>query len=934
MTDDVKQRTRSRQRRASPASPSQTLPSPPAAEFAAKAKDLDALRTAVVDAAGVGAGLWFSYIFVLLYFFIAVSGVTHRDLLFESPIKLPILNVDLPLLGFFVLGPALLLIAHAYVLLHFVLLAGKVGAFDTELQAQIVDPDARARLRRQLPSNIFVQFLAGPSEVRTGIIGLMLRLIAQISLVAGPLMLLVFFQLQFLPYHHELITSWQRIALLADLALLWTLWPSVARGETARIAWRDFRRVRIVASALVSLALVLMVFTIATFPGESLDRNLPSVRFIPTKWPSSQKEGAAIEQGFLALLKSMGWSSLHEWLFAGEVDLVTGKPASLWSNRLVLPRLDVTQGPQFATEAKIAAPPAPLSLRGRQLDGAVLVAAHLRKADFTAAHLQDAVLNGADLREAHFGCEDSKAKKGVDDPLTGPDPDRSQSVRCVQLQGASLDGADLRGASLNGAHLEGAHLYYAQLQGATLNSAHLQGAHLDSAQLQGVSAVVADLRAASLTDAKLQGAWLSAASLEGARLWDAHLAGAYLDFAQLQGAALDGADLRGAWLTNASLQGAVIKGVQLQGANLDGIFVWRVNLEDANSEGAFVVAPDAEPTTAARFSALQRLVEETVQEGDQRTQALAQIQVLNPATAGGEADNAMAKAWSVLEQSSTSLNAYETRLATLWRKIGCEADDAPYVIHRWVRNLDSFFGSGSAQPAALAAAFLDETHCPAARKLSDEDKEVLRGIRDRLDRAIVNYNEAIQFDPKDAIAYYERGIAYKAKGDNDRAIADYTEAIQVDPRYAEAYFSRGLLLFYGGSLAQAQADLKQANELNPKYAYAALWYDIAERRNNIPSHLAETARQLDMRAWPAPVVRLFLGEWSPAQTLAAAHENNSETNRGQVCEANFYSGELALQQGAKDEAGRLFRRAVGDCPNGFVEWDAANQELKMLGIAR
>jgi hypothetical protein len=37
---------------------------------------------------------------------------------------------------------------HAYVLLHFVLLAGKVGAFHLELQAQISGDDARARLRR------------------------------------------------------------------------------------------------------------------------------------------------------------------------------------------------------------------------------------------------------------------------------------------------------------------------------------------------------------------------------------------------------------------------------------------------------------------------------------------------------------------------------------------------------------------------------------------------------------------------------------------------------------------------------------------------------------------------------------------------------------------------------------------------------------------
>jgi hypothetical protein len=206
-----------------------------AKDFAEKAKNLDALRNAVVDAAGVGAGLWFSYLFVLLYFLIAVGGVTHRDLFLENPVTLPFLNVDLPLVGFFVLGPALFLVVHAYVLMHFVLLADKVGVFHAELQDQIPDEDVRARLRQQLPSNIFVQILAGPRQVRMGMFGFMLRVLSQVTLVVGPVALLVFFQLQFLPYHHEVITWWQRIAVVADLALLWMLWPSIARGKTARV---------------------------------------------------------------------------------------------------------------------------------------------------------------------------------------------------------------------------------------------------------------------------------------------------------------------------------------------------------------------------------------------------------------------------------------------------------------------------------------------------------------------------------------------------------------------------------------------------------------------------------------------------------------------------------------------------------------------------
>ena len=256
------------------------------AAFAAKATDLDALRTTMVDAAGVGYGLWFSYLFALLYFAIAAGAVTHRDLLLESAVKLPFLNVELPLKAFFILGPFVFLVVHAYVLLHFLLLAGKAGAFHIELQKQIPEDDEkRTQLRRQMPSNIFVQFLAGPREVRTGIVGFLLKSVATISLVVGPIALLVLFQLQFLPYHDPVITWWQRIAVLLDLVLLWLLWPPIARGEITLLSWSDLIRVRVAAWLPVSLLPLLLIFTIATFPGEWLEEALPELRLAPTKWP-------------------------------------------------------------------------------------------------------------------------------------------------------------------------------------------------------------------------------------------------------------------------------------------------------------------------------------------------------------------------------------------------------------------------------------------------------------------------------------------------------------------------------------------------------------------------------------------------------------------------------------------------------------------------
>jgi lipoprotein NlpI len=80
------------------------------------------------------------------------------------------------------------------------------------------------------------------------------------------------------------------------------------------------------------------------------------------------------------------------------------------------------------------------------------------------------------------------------------------------------------------------------------------------------------------------------------------------------------------------------------------------------------------------------------------------------------------------------------------------------------------------------------------------------------------------------------------------------------------------------------------------------------------------------------VVRLFLGELRPTEALAAADDKDPKTKQAQVCEANFYSGELALLKGTKDEAIPLLRLSASDCPKDSVEWEAANAELKVLGV--
>ena len=60
-------------------------------------------------------------------------------------------------------------------------------------------------------------------------------------------------------------------------------------------------------------------------------------------------------------------------------------------------------------------------------------------------------------------------------------------------------------------------------------------------------------------------------------------------------------------------------------------------------------------------------------------------------------------------------------------------------------------------------------------------------------------------NPKDVIAYHNRGEAYGLKGDLDRAIADYNRAIELNPNYAPAYNSRGRAYTSKGDYVHAVA---------------------------------------------------------------------------------------------------------------------------------
>ena len=201
----------------------------------------------------------------------------------QNPVKLPSLNIELPLLAFFFLAPLLFVITHAYTLVNLSLLADRVKQFHSELRDQLADPalaskasEIRAALARQLPSNIFVQFLGGPDEIRKGAFGGLLAIILWVTLVVAPIALLLLLQIQFLPYHSRWITWTTRVALILDLGLLSWLWRNILRGRggTRVRFWRSLAKTAV--AAVVGASIILFACAVATFNfAQELDGKIP-----------------------------------------------------------------------------------------------------------------------------------------------------------------------------------------------------------------------------------------------------------------------------------------------------------------------------------------------------------------------------------------------------------------------------------------------------------------------------------------------------------------------------------------------------------------------------------------------------------------------------------------------------------------------------------
>jgi Tfp pilus assembly protein PilF len=88
-------------------------------------------------------------------------------------------------------------------------------------------------------------------------------------------------------------------------------------------------------------------------------------------------------------------------------------------------------------------------------------------------------------------------------------------------------------------------------------------------------------------------------------------------------------------------------------------------------------------------------------------------------------------------------------------------------------------------------------------------------------RALDDYNEAVNLAPKNAKLYYNRAVFYAAQPDGDSALRDFDTALSINPKLVAALQERAKLYQTQNNFSGAIADCSEAIRLQPKTA--ALW---------------------------------------------------------------------------------------------------------------
>jgi len=102
----------------------------------------------------------------------------------------------------------------------------------------------------------------------------------------------------------------------------------------------------------------------------------------------------------------------------------------------------------------------------------------------------------------------------------------------------------------------------------------------------------------------------------------------------------------------------------------------------------------------------------------------------------------------------------------------------------------------------------------------------------QLDRAIVEFREAVRLNPDSGPAHWHLGAALASQGAHVEATAYLARSVELDPGNSRAHSDLGLILALQGKFDEAADQLKQAIALDPEAAEARRNLELVEQRRS------------------------------------------------------------------------------------------------------
>jgi len=406
----------------------------------------------IADASQNARKIYFLYIAIVFYCVLTVIGTTDRQIILNDQVRLPIVDLEVPLNGFFITAPLLTLFVYIYFQLYLQRIKG--------LKDDLCKKCSKIEKRRLYPW--IVNIADDPEE---GIIGTLQQLVVKVSLWwLLPVVLMVF-------------SLWIVKAHNLTLSTILSVLPLVA---VALVIFFSLRYKPLKKSEMIFMMGFVLVFEIIV--------TVIAFRFANgVSWENYADDP-----------KKLSWN----WIIR-EISTVDLSYQTLVQK----PEIDDPDLYWLRLENR--------NLAGANLSSTILKKAYLKGANLRNAYMKRSNLQEADLREADLSHANLESSNLKNTKMYKANCQRAK-LNLAKLQNSYLAHANFYSAELEDADFSDAQLMWADLRMAKLDDANFQGAYLAGANFKNAYLIGAKFNGANLTRVNFAGANLRKADFSGA----------------------------------------------------------------------------------------------------------------------------------------------------------------------------------------------------------------------------------------------------------------------------------------------------------------------------------------------------------------------------------------------------------------------------------